>query len=123
MAWTVGAGVMSGRTPSLGDPWRAGPCLTHTHRNGHVRLQVSGSPSLRACFFSRSNNPLHLNRAFSFLKALFLLSHYLPLSSEQLCSKGEADGSPSTLQKPRPEQVGSRSRRPLLPGLQVTEGA
>ena len=84
---------------------------------------MSGSPSLRACFFSRSNNPLHLNRAFSFLKALFLFSHYLPLSSEQLGSRREAAGCPSTLQKPRPEQVGSRSRLPLPPGLRVTEGA
>lgn len=92
-------------------------------QNGRVRLRVSGSPSLKACFFCRSNNPLRLNRAFSFLKALFIFSHYLPLSSEQLGSKREADGSPTALQKLCPEQVGLQVPGPLPHGLRVTEGA
>lgn len=84
-----------------------------------MRLQVSGSPSLKAYFFCRSNNPLHLNRAFSFLKALFIFSHYLPLSSEQLGSKREADSSPTALQKPHPEQVSLQVPEPLLHGPRV----
>lgn len=59
-----------------------------------------------------------MNRAFSFLKALLIFSHFPPLSSEQLGSRERGRRrSPIALWKPGPEPVGLQvPQEPLPPG-------
>lgn len=111
---------MLGRGPdSAGGDVRWGCISPRSCRNRHVRGCRRREPEPpQGPLFSAEITPLRVNRAFSFLKALLIFSHFPPLSSEQLGSRESGRRrSPIALWKPGPEPVGLQvPQEPLPPG-------